>query len=700
MLMTADIMPHGGDFVEFADKGKIQLGIAMDFDEKSSKCRVLNASAREQSLPRKQIMHVLRARIDTALPLSNLTREIRSVDARADHAMEECRVDELWALVQEEESVDLDTLASLVFQEPDTVQTLAMIRALRNDKVYFKATTPDVFVPRPQSVVDDLIRQAEAKARKLEWRGRFADEAREMLSLAEEERDRRVDDGLFPSVETRDAWRIVEDYAIWGIEAKDKPEAEALMECLQARLNRGFAGTAHIRARSLLRECGYWSADTSVALRKYEIATSFSSEVESAAFGLYQNPAVGEGRADFTDLCVFSIDDPETLDIDDALSIDRLEDGRLRLGVHIAAPAASIPFDGVLEREARHRATSIYLPEQRIPMLPVILSENVLSLMPGERRNAMSFMITFDAEYNIVDRAIVPSVVRSSHRLSYDAAESMIEDGNDDLSDRLRLIQEITEYSAANRRSHGAIEIDLPEFKLTWDGTRYELHEIDGSMMSRVLVSECMILANALAADFCSEHGIPVLYRIQPPPANMPGQEALDALPNDLIRAYTMRRCMMPAASSMTPGLHAGLGLDRYTQATSPLRRYADLICHYQLEAWFAQGAPRFDADACNAVLAETDLGLSHARAASHEGMQTATLQYLQQLGSEPIEAIVVQYIPDRNDVAQVCLVQTQVRANLTIKSHPPVGTMCTVRIDTVKPEEGVILLQFVEALS
>jgi exoribonuclease-2 len=355
-----------------------------------------------------------------------------------------------------------------------------------------------------------------------------------------------------------------------------------------------------------------------------------------------------------------------------------------------------------LETEARHRSTSIYLPELRIPMLPAILSENAFSLMPGEKRNAISFLITLDSEFNILEQKIVPSVVISKHRLSYDMAEHMIEEGEDDLSDEIRLVQEITEFSAANRRNHGAIDIDIPEFKLKWlpEESRYEFHPIDPSMMSRQLVSECMIMANALAAEFCSEHSIPALYRLQPPPNNMPDAQTLEAMPNDLIRAFAMRRCMMPAASSMTPGFHAGLGLDKYIQATSPLRRYADLLCHYQLESRFATQNPRFDAEEFNAILAETDLGLSKARSASHEAYQLATLKYLKQLGNQIIDAIILQYNTERGDIAQVALIETQVRANLSTKNRWPVGTLCRVRIENIRPEEGVIQLQFIEVIS
>lgn len=701
--MASEIRFKEGEIVEFADKGKFHLGVVTGTDEKTGKVRLLNASGREATLPVKQIQYGLNARILTGLPLSNIQTELNSIDMRANEIEKHCDIEELWQLVSGEyETVDFQELLSIVYDTPDAAHTLALIRALRDDHIFFKAMQVGQWSPRPASIVEELQKQQQLKAQKDAWRAAFVDEAVRLLQMDASERTTLAEDGYFSDSPVLDAWKMVEQYAVWGAEAENKVEAEFLIEQLQNRINRGFAGTAHIRARHFLRDAGYWTPDTHVTILKYEIPTQFTDEIERAAFELYQNPPTPARRCDLTHLDVFSIDDPDTLDIDDAISIETLDDHRMRLGVHIAAPAAAILPDSPLETEARHRATSIYLPEIRIPMLPLILSENILSLMPGQRRNAISFMLTFDADFNLIEQTIVPSIVENKHRLSYDAVEHMLEEGDDMLSDEIRTVQELCEFSAANRRNRGAIDIDLPEFKLYWSKKeqRYQLYPIDTSMMSRQLVSECMILANALAAEFCFEHQIPALYRIQPAPANLPPPETLEALPNDMMRAFAMRRCMMPAASSMTPALHAGLGLEKYIQATSPLRRYADLLCHYQLECWFATGEPRYNAEEFNARLSESDLGLSHAKSASHEAYQTATLAYLKQLGNAELEAMILQYNSERGDTAQVVLIQTQLRANVQTKNRWPVGSLCTVRIEHVSPEEGTLLLKFVDIVS
>lgn len=700
----AEELPTEGQIVEFADKARFHLGLVIHVEEKSGKVRMINAQGKDITLPPKQILHTLPIRLATNQSLSGIQNSLKSLDEQAESLVSSCDIESLWSLVIDSDSeIELDDLVGLSFDNPQAQQKLAMIRALRNDKVYFKALQTEIFSPRPESVVEDLKKQIAAKAQKEAWRLQFAQEAAKLLAMVPDAREIAIEEGFFDQSPVPDAWKIVEQYAIYGSEYDNKSEAESLLECVQQRINRGFSGTAFLRARSFLRESGYWSPDTPVALLKYNIPTVFSDEIEKQSLGIYQNPVHTEdSRRDLTHLEIFSIDDTDTLDIDDALSFEKLPDGSLQIGVHIAAPACSIPFDSPLETEARHRATSIYLPEMRIPMLPTILSENALSLMPDQVRNAISFCLTFDPDFNLVDSQIFPSIVRSKHRLSYDSAEDLLEHGDDALSDEIRSIQEITEFSATQRRSHGAIDIDLPEYKLEYDRQEkiYHFKRIDSAMMSRQLVAECMILANNAAAEFCHTHEIPALYRLQPSPVNMPRQDTLDAMPNDLMRAYAMRRCMQPASNSMTPAPHAGLGLDKYIQATSPLRRYVDLLAHYQFEHWFRFQSPRFDAQTFNALLAETDLGLSNAKSASAEALHTATLAYLKQILKTPVQAIIVQYSADRGDLAQVILVDTQIRSSVSTRNRWPLGTLCYVSIEHVNPEEGSLLLQFIDIIS
>lgn len=689
---------YEGCVVEYADKSKFHLGVVSHIDEKGGKVKVLTqTTGREINLASKQILHGFETRIPLTYPGSQISAELHSIDARASSRQAQCDIPELWSLLEDSEEIELHDLISLQFTEVGTAETLGMIRALRADRIYFKSLPSDRYLRRPAQTVETLQRQETLKAQKAQWRASFIDEAAKILAADVEDRQQWMEQVVLPHSEVRDAWELMESYALFGSECQEHAEAELLLGMLQDRLNRGFAGTAHIRARTFLKASGYWSKTESIPMLKYHIHQAFSSSCETQAHEIYCQK-LPEDRLDLTHLEILSIDDSETLDIDDALSIERLADGRYRLGVHIAAPAAMIPLESDLEKEARQRATSVYLPECRVPMLPLILSENGLSLTPGQPRAALTYFMIFDAQFNLIESQIERSIVMSKHRLTYDAAEQLLEEGDDSLADALRLIQEICEISAANRRSHGAIEVDLPEYKLKYneDDDSYTLIPIDGQMMSRQLVSECMIMANTTAAEFCYRNDIPILYRIQPQPIGMPTQKTLDEMPNDYMRAVSIRRCMQPAATSFQPERHAGLGVDMYTQVTSPLRRYADLLCDYQLECYLSENHIRWDAESFNAILSESGLGLSNARQASKEAYQTATLKYLSSLGDSPLQAMIVQYQNDR-DLAQVMLLETQMRGTVSTRQRFSPGTLCYVKIDHINADSGTMILQFVD---
>lgn len=684
--------------VEFADKGRIQLGLVLSVDSKTSKVRLINQVRRELVLAPRQILHVIAGpgEISPCLPISNISDMLTAIEIRAQNLVRSGDMEDLWSLNAGEASVSLDMLIGLLFTAPSAEHKLAMIRALRSDRIYFKETSPEVYQPRTSENVAEIRRQLAVQAEKEAFRQAFVAQACMFLGLPDAE-------SRACAVELRDhaydhAWSMIESYALFGSESKDRLEADMLLSMIQKSINRGFPGTAHLRARAFLRESGYWAEDTNIALLRHGVPVLFPDEAESAALRLYQSSVPNQGRLDLTHLDVFSIDDAATLDMDDALSLETLDGGRFRLGVHIAAPASVIAFDSLLEKEARYRGTSLYLPSGRIPMFPLILSENALSLMPNERRAALTFFFVLDEHYNILERSLERSVICSRHRLTYEAAEQMIEFGNDALSDSLRTVFEIAEAAEGVRRASGAIDVDLPENKIVYhkeDG-RYTLVPIDNGMMSRQLVAECMILANAFAADYCVENGIAVLFRLQPEPSGLPTPEELEAMPSDLMRALSLRRCMLAAVSSMTPGRHAGLGLERYIQATSPIRRYVDLLVHYQLESFLQTGHPCFDDDAFSSILASVEGPLSSARAASAESVQHAILSYLRQESERLLDAVIVQYPPDRPDHPQIMLLDTQTRAAVTLRKRLPVGTCIKVHVDHADPDDGTLIVQFV----
>ena len=241
-----------------------------------------------------------------------------------------------------------------------------------------------------------------------------------------------------------------------------------------------------------------------------------------------------------------------------------------------------------MDREVRERSTSIYLADRTIPMIPPVLSEQAASLAVGEARQALSVLAWFGPDKKLTDYRIVPTRILVRKRLSYEEADERIAD--DDSAEALMF--SIAEELRRTRLASGALIFKDPEIsvRVAEDGG-IEVSKRDRETPSQILVSEMMILANNMFATFMSEKGIPGIYRSQPPPA-----EKIELDPEyDPVQSYRSKRLLSRGDLGTTPAPHSTLGLESYTTATSPLRRYTDLVVQRQIKAAFEGREPPLD---------------------------------------------------------------------------------------------------------
>jgi exoribonuclease II len=286
-----------------------------------------------------------------------------------------------------------------------------------------------------------------------------------------------------------------------------------------------------------------------------------------------------EERRDLTHLAAFAIDDEGTDTPDDAISLESTADGSERVWVHIADVAALVPPDSPLDMDARARGESLHLPEGTIHLLP---REVTLQLGLGlqEISPALSFGIDLNPLGEVTGFKVVPSLVRVT-RLSYDQAEERFAD------QPFQRLEQITSTVRERRRASGAVVIDFPEVKIAVEDGAVEIRPLP-ALRSRSLVEEAMILVGAETARFAAKNGLRLAFSQQDPPDAPPGRlETLSEM-------FAMRRMMKRGRYKTTPGPHSGLGVAGYTQVTSPLRRYLDLVGHQQLRA-FIKGGPLLD---------------------------------------------------------------------------------------------------------
>ena len=375
----------------------------------------------------------------------------------------------------------------------------------------------------------------------------------------------------------------------------------------------GREGDRSLGIEVIIREHGFETVFSAGALKEAErlVELDFDSTKERLT------------RRDLRDRFVFTIDPADARDFDDALSIDFI-DGQMRLGVHIADVSAYVPWDSAIDLDARRRATSVYLPDRVIPMLPLRLSEQLCSLRPGEDKATFSVDMLIDPNGSVISSEFYPSIIRSSRRLSYDEALEMLEaaPGTDDIEepdllvrDKLLALRKLSRKLTRRRLQRGAIEFDGVEAKVALDGEAVPICvDLRTKNDATTIVEEAMILANEQVAFFMLTLSFPMVYRIhdEPYPAALEEllpvlqefgyatsgapqtsreiQAILDAAfgrPEHYLISTLLLRAMKRARYAPFFSTHFGLASLSYTHFTAPIRRYPDLMAHrllrYQL---------------------------------------------------------------------------------------------------------------------
>src|SRR5436305_649855 len=256
-------------------------------------------------------------------------------------------------------------------------------------------------------------------------------------------------------------------------------------------------------------------------VRKFHLRAEFPKDVLNQAERISEQIVARqlEGREDLRKEFVVTIDPDDARDFDDAIQVEKIKNG-WRLGVHIADVAAYVEPGSPLDREARRRGNSVYLPDRVIPMLPERLSNVVCSLKPGVDRLTHSVFIHFDKNGVVRSARFAHSVIRSVHRLTYKQAYSILKSPlRDQLGERLHLAWELAALLRKKRFQHGALDLDFPEVKV-WDdkqGHPVKLERVENDE-SNQLIEEFMLAANEAVARELKKRAVPTVYRVHENP--------------------------------------------------------------------------------------------------------------------------------------------------------------------------------------
>jgi len=409
-------------------------------------------------------------------------------------------------------------------------------------------------------------------------------------------------------------------------------------------------------AHKLLLKIGYW--DLFINPYPSRFGCSSSSARVSVA------PPPEEERLDLTKLPAFAIDNPWSTDPDDAVYIDGST-----LYVHVADPAVSVLNDSEADLEARSRGSTLYLPEGALRMLhEESLQHFALGL--GDTSPALTFKIGLAEDGNPETIEIFRSLIRVT-RLTYDEADRRCDEPH------LKGLFEFAEKNVRRRQAAGAVTIEFPEVHLHVSGRNIQFTTIP-TYRSAEMVRECMLIAGEATARWAMRNRIPFPFIAQ----------ELGDLPNEVLPglagSYQLRRCMRPRRLSAQPGDHAGLGLSVYTQVTSPLRRYTDLLAHQQIRRYL-RGEELLSIDAVLERVAAGEAAALAAVQAERASRLHWTAVYLQDKIGSTWEAIAVDLKGNR---ATVIIPELAMETQIAVKGSVAYNDRLTVELKSVKLPE------------
>lgn len=370
--------------------------------------------------------------------------------------------------------------------------------------------------------------------------------------------------------------------------------------------------------KEVLGQKGDKGLDILTIIKKYGLPEEFPPKVQAFASGIDEEIPLKEykRRKDLRDVRMVTIDGEDAKDLDDAVSIERLDNGRYRLGVHIADVSHYVREKNPLDKEALKRGTSVYLIDRVIPMLPKKLSNGICSLNPKVDRLTLSCIMDIDSSGKVLDHEIVESVIRTNERMTYTDVTKILKDNDPELSKRyeyllddFKAMEELCNILYKKRTKRGAIDFEFEESKIILNefGKPIDIKPYEREIANRI-IEEFMLVCNETVAEHMFWSHLPFVYRIhedpdeeklekfrefiynlgyivkwngEVKPRNL--QEILEKVKGkkeETVVSTLLLRSMMRAKYSPECVGHFGLAAKYYCHFTSPIRRYPDLQIH------------------------------------------------------------------------------------------------------------------------
>ncbi|KAH0861738.1 hypothetical protein HID58_089999, partial [Brassica napus] len=598
-------------------------------------------------------------------------------------------------LLEKNKPVTPEELAEIIYGSSDPLESYCAHFLLSKDEIYFSVLeskgSRSIYSPRRTEQVEELLRRQrvkEAEEREFEEFIQLLKSAKNAPShtkppksswLANDKVRENIDSLKAYAI---DAWASIDQRKVAGVILKSM----------------GLQKTA-VSALNLLIDIGYFPVHVNLDLLKLNLPTDHSDAVVEAAEILLSESSDLDAarRIDLTHLKVYAIDVDEADELDDALSATRLQDGRIKIWIHVADPARYVTPGSKVDREARRRGTSVFLPTATYPMFPEKLAMEGMSLRQGETCNAVSVSVVLRSDGSIAEYSVENSIIRPTYMLTYESAAELLH-MNLQEEVELRLLSEAAFLRSQWRHEQGAVDTTTLETRIKVVNPEdpeplinlYVENQADPAMR---LVFEMMILCGEVIATFGSQHNIPLPYRGQPQ-SNI-DVSAFAHLPEGPVRSASIVKVMRAAEMNFRcPVRHGVLGIPGYVQFTSPIRRYMDLTAHYQIKA-FLRGGDNFpfSAGELEGIAASVNMQNRVVRKLCNSGLRYWVIEFLrrQQKGKK-YTALILRFVKDR--IASLLLVEVGFQATAWVSEGKQVGDEVEVRVEEAHPRDDLILLK------
>ncbi len=658
-----------GTLVEFLHNGERRLAIA---DRPEGKKHWIAIDSRAQS----HTLHPRDITYEVAGMICKQPAEIEKFQNQVAPNLDPDSLEVAWEmLVEDGELVDPPILADLLYSDRTPVLCYAAHVLLSDDKIYFKNKKEDKYEARSRTQVTELQHQATVRDQKGQEQQGFIDRVQQQLA------------GTAVEWADTDKQRleVFEKYVL----NPDLPP-QKLGEYLKA-LN---LSQTQQSVFGLLVDLGWWSVHENLHLRRTQAPVHFSNQMQTVAHELLTNPPVDldlAHRLDLTHQKVYTIDDESTQEIDDGLSLEILPDGRHKLWIHIADPTRLLSPEDRFDLEARKRSVTIYLPTGMIPMFPPELATGPMSLRQGQVCCAISFGVILDSTGAVEEYEITTSTIKPTYRLTYEDVEEMLQlriPGENEIETIAKASKLRTQW----RLSQGSININMPESTVKIHGDEVSIELIEDNR-ARKLVAEMMILAGEVAAKYGQDHNLPLPYRGQPQP-ELPPEEELILIPVGPARSCAVRRCMPRSEMSTSPSRHAGLGLNTYSQVTSPIRRYTDLISHFQIKAHLRGDELPFTVERLQEVMLGLGTNIYEANMLERQTNRYWTLEYFNRSTEREWDAIFLRWLREDESLALIMIEDLGIELAMKFPRWADIGERIQVQVVLVDPRQDIIHLR------